>query len=133
MESCAIEHGFLMISTGGKLSSTLLLHKEDKMTIVAQSNSYRGYSKTLLDKWLSYFEGKGPEDMFFLEQNAYQCLKDFQKFAPDFENRAKTVASKVRQKVQTDDVSYQKWLEEKISKALDVYWLPLSQALTQYT
>lgn len=97
------------------------------------TNSYRGFSKTLLINWLSYFEARDPADMMFLEQNAYRCLRDFEEFAPDFETRAKAVAVKVRENVQIDEASYEKWLDEKISKALDIYWAPLSQALTQYT
>jgi hypothetical protein len=52
---------------------------------------------------------------------------------PNFEKRARDLADKAFAGKQVNPENVEKWLDEKISKALDVYWSQLSLAMTQYT
>ncbi|MCI0552013.1 MAG: hypothetical protein L0287_13755 [Anaerolineae bacterium] len=106
------------------------------MNKTIQSNSYRGYSKSLLDSWISDFGNKPESDKNFLEKNLHNCLKEFKTWALSQGAKANELA--LQQKdfknlTGKRKENFQVWLDEKISKMLDVYWAPLSQAATQYT
>ena len=106
------------------------------MNKTIQSASYRSYSKSLMEMWTAYFEQSPQDNMSFLEKNALRCLTDFQRFASNYERQARDLAANLKEFNDLDATqrqNFQVWLDEKISKALDVYWAPLSQALTQCT
>ena len=108
------------------------------MNKTIQSNSYRSYSKSLLALWIDYFDPKINKqlDKNFLVSNLHKCLDDFQDFASAFDKEAWELAKqdKVFKSLSgKEKENFHLWLNEKISKALDVYWAPLSQAATQYT
>jgi hypothetical protein len=104
------------------------------MNETIQSNSYRGYSESLLGQLVTLFgEIKGEN---FLNANLNKCLLDFSKFASEFTQKAVEISENDGDFLILDEdgkKNYKKWLAEKISKALDAYWVPLSQAATQYT
>lgn len=106
------------------------------MTKSIQSNSYRSYSETLLDEWIKHFGPTGQPDESFLVGNLRRCLNDFRDFAFDFDKEAKILAENDKTYMSLNDrekENFHLWLKERINKALDVYWAPLSQAATQYT
>ena len=108
------------------------------MNKTIQSNSYRSYSPSLLDKFKKHFTDSGLAEKNFLFRNLDQCLNDFGMFTIKFKERAEELKQLDKmfnaiQKNTNDARNYDLWLDEKISKALDVYWAPLSQAATQYT
>lgn len=102
------------------------------MNKTLQSNSYRGFEKTLLNTWISTFEGMTGKN--FLQSNLLTCLKDFDVWAVKQKEKAYELAKPQLNNLQGIlKTNFETWLEEKISKMLDIYWAPLSQAATQYT
>lgn len=109
------------------------------MNKTIQSNSFRPYSKSLLETWVDHFDLDRNKqlDPNFLVKNLRRCLMDFREFAASFTAEARVLAEQdtvfTSLRTAKEQQNFKLWLEEKISKALDVYWAPLSQAATQYT
>jgi hypothetical protein len=63
-------------------------------------------------------------------------LNEFRDFALAFDAKAWELAEQdkiFKSLSEKEKENFHVWLDEKINKALDVYWAPLSQAATQYT
>jgi hypothetical protein len=62
-------------------------------------------------------------------------LNDFKDFAVAFDAKARELAEQdkvFKSLSEKEKENFHVWLDEKINKALDIYWAPLSQAATQY-
>lgn len=109
------------------------------MNKTIQSNSFRPFSSSLLDKWVKHLDDESNPQIEdnFLMKNLRKCLVDFRQFAVLFEAEARKLAEQdpvfCSLSTSKEKENFMLWLDEKIRKALDIYWAPLSQAATQYT
>lgn len=108
------------------------------MNKTIQSSSYRGYEESLLDSWIDQIGTVSASSTSFLLNNLQTCLLQFKTFVSDFETEAENLEKfdKDFQNLSNDSkkkANFDLWRKEKVRKALDVYWAPLSQAATQYT